>query len=80
MRDRRSHLPLSTPDPEEAAEAAALARALTQVEALQKTGRVREALAACQPLAARYPREWRVLGLLGMLYAGVGDIHLDRGR
>src|SRR5215212_630739 len=61
----------STPDSEAAEEAAQLARSLTQVETLYKSGRLREALAACRPLATRYPREPR---LLGLLYAGVGDV------
>src|SRR5689334_12740181 len=65
----------SVPDPEAAEEAAQLARSLTQVETLYKSGRLREALAACRPLATRYPREPRVLALLGLLYAGVGDVH-----
>ena len=75
MRDTRSpRVPAHSQDPD-AAEAAELARALGQVETLYRTGRVPEALAACRPLATRYPREWRVLGMLGLLYAREGDIH-----
>ncbi len=75
MRDTRGPRVPAQPHDSEAAEAVALARALTQVETLYRTGRVAEALAACRPLATRYPREWRVLGWLGLLYARQGDIH-----
>jgi tetratricopeptide (TPR) repeat protein len=75
MRDTRSPRVPAHPHDPDAAEAAELARALTQVETLYRTGRVPEALAACRPLATRYPREWRVLGLLGLLYAREGNIH-----
>lgn len=75
MRDTRSPRVPAHPQDPDAVEAAELARALAQVETLQRTGRVAEALAACRPLATRYPREWRVLGLLGLLYARQGDIH-----
>lgn len=75
MRDTRSpRVPAQSHDPD-AAEAEALTRALAQVETLYRTGRAAEALAACRPLAARYPRDWRVLGLLGLLYARQGEIH-----
>ena len=75
MRDTRSPRVPAQPQDPDAAEAAALTRALAQVETLYRTGRAPEALAACRPLAARYPRDWRVLGLLGLLYAHEGDIH-----
>jgi tetratricopeptide (TPR) repeat protein len=75
MRDTRSpRVPAQSQDAD-AAEAEALARALAQVETLYRTGRAPEALAACRPLAVRYPRDWRVLGLLGLLHARQGDIH-----
>src|SRR5689334_21560370 len=75
MRDTRSPRVPAHPHDPDAAEAAELARALAQVETLYRTGRVPEALAACRPLATRYPRESGVLGMLGLLYAREGNIH-----